>query len=73
MHVENKENAMNRLIKINGRQIYGFRFQSPELAKSFAEQATKPQRIILGDHPEFWVVRPVDAERLVRAGYEYAN
>ncbi len=73
MHVKNKEIAMHRLIKINGRQIYGFRFSSLELAKSFADNATQPQRVILGDHPEIWVVTPADAERLVRAGYEYAN
>jgi hypothetical protein len=62
-----------KLTTINGMQIYGFRFHSLEVATRFAYEASKPQRIILGDHPEFWVVRPVDAERLVRAGYEYAN
>jgi len=73
MLVQNaKENAM-RLTTINGRRVYGFRFRSLELAQSFVNHATKPLRIVLGDHPEFWVVRPVDAERLVRAGYEYAN
>ena len=63
---------MNRLTTINGKQVYGFRFRSLRLAKSFANRATKPLWIMLGDHPEFWVVRPVDADRLERAGYEYA-
>lgn len=73
MHAKRKENGMNRLAKINGKQVYGFRFRSIEAARGFAYGATRPQRIILGDQPEFWVVRPVDAERLVRAGYEYAE
>ncbi len=74
MHVKNKENdAMNRLITINGRQIYGFRFRSLDVADRFAHNATQPQRVILGDHPEIWVVTPADAEILVKAGYEYAN
>lgn len=71
MHVESKEQAMH-LTTINETRIYGFRFSSLEQAMSFADHTVKPQRIVLGDHPQFWVVRPVDAERLVRAGYEYA-
>jgi hypothetical protein len=61
-----------KLTTVNATPIYGFRFHSLEVATRFAYGATKPQRIILGDHPEFWVVRPVDAERLAQAGYEYA-
>ena len=68
-----KENAMHRLATINGRVVYGFRLHSIESARSLAYGATKPQRIMLGDHPELWVVTPADAERLVRAGYEYAE
>jgi len=64
---------MNRLTTINGKPIYGYRFRSLELARGFASKATKALWIILGDHPEFWVVRPVDADRLERAGYEYAD
>ena len=64
---------MNRLTTINGKQIYGYRFRSLGLARNFANRATKPLWIILGDHPEFWVVRPVDADRLERAGYEDAD
>lgn len=64
---------MNRLTTINGKQIYGYRFRSLALARSFAGKAIRPLWIILGDHPEFWVVRPVDADRLERAGYEYAD
>jgi hypothetical protein len=36
------------------------------------EHSLRPMRIILGDHPSFWVVTPADAERLMRAGYEMA-
>ncbi len=28
--------------------------------------------IILGDDGKYWVVRPVDAERLIRSGYSLA-
>lgn len=62
-----------RLTKINSTTVYGFRFGSLDLARSFAFRCLKPHRLILGDHPCFWVVCPADAERLVRTGYEYAE
>ncbi len=34
------------------------------------EHSIRPMRIILGDHPSFWVVSPADAERLMKADYE---
>ena len=37
------------------------------------EHSVRPMRIILGDHPSFWVVTPADAERLMRVGYEMAG
>jgi hypothetical protein len=37
------------------------------------EHSARPMRIILGDHPFYWVVTPADAERLVRAGYELVS
>ncbi|OPZ66458.1 MAG: hypothetical protein BWY82_03003 [Verrucomicrobia bacterium ADurb.Bin474] len=61
-----------KLTTINGKTIYGSRFYSLELAESCVSRMIKPGRIILGDFSEYWVVLPVDAERLVRAGYEYA-
>ena len=53
-----------------------FRFNTLASASSFANRATYPMRIVLGDHDgergEFWVVTPADASRLERAGYEMA-
>ena len=62
----------NNEIEIDGRKIRVQRFRSLALARAAREHAVKPVRILLGDHPEYWVVTPADAERLVRAGYEYA-
>jgi hypothetical protein len=61
-----------RLIEINGMPVYGFSFRSLDLAQSFALSCETPYRVILGDHPCVWVVSPADAERLVKAGYDYA-
>lgn len=61
-----------KLIEIDGRTVYGFAFASVSAATAFAERCHKPQRVVLGDHPAVWVVSPADAERLARAGYEYA-
>ena len=67
---------MTTLTKINGREIRGWVFTQPDLAWSFADGATPPQRVMLGDviddQPRWWVVTPADANRLERAGYEYA-
>ena len=53
-----------------------FRFNTLASATGFANRATNPMRIVLGDHDgergEFWVVTPADASRLERAGYELA-
>ena len=53
-----------------------FRFNTLTNASSFANRATYPMRIVLGDHDgergEFWVVTPADASRLERADYEMA-
>jgi hypothetical protein len=47
-------------------------FHSLGTARSVCyEHSVRPMRIILGDYPWFWVVTPADAERLVKAGYEY--
>lgn len=43
------------------------------MAFNSLKHSLKPQRVILGDDMKFWVVCPADAERLYRAGYEYAE
>ena len=49
------------------------RYRSRSLALSAAyDTATGGQRIILGDDNRYLVVCPADAERLHRAGYDYA-
>ena len=59
-------------IEIEGRTIYAIEFTSLESAWELVNRSKKPQRIILGDAPTYWVVTPADAERLIRAGYEMA-
>ena len=50
-----------------------FKFHDYLNATSFADRAKKPMRIILGDDGCYWVVTPAEAERLVKAGHEYAD
>jgi hypothetical protein len=51
------------------------RFFSPAQALEYVERCKRlgrsPKRILLGDHPEYWVVPATKAEALVKAGYEY--
>jgi len=63
---------MNSL-KINGRQIYYAEYQSRYLAESAMSHTVKPMHLLLGDNGRYWIVKPADAQRLERAGYEYAN
>ena len=53
-----------------------YRFRSRRLAGSFRARAVKPLWLVLGDHDGddgvYLLATPADAERLVRAGYEYA-
>ncbi len=65
-------NPTMTLVEIDGRGVYGYSFRSRALATSFASRCHKPHRVMLGDHPRYWVVSPADAERLVRASYEYS-
>jgi hypothetical protein len=59
-------------IEFDDRRIQIQRFRSLALARAARDRAVKPMRIVIGDAPEYWLVIPLDAERLVRAGYEYA-
>ena len=59
-------------ITIAGRRIRIQRFRSLAPARVARKASMKPMRVVLGDCPEYWLVTPADAERLVRAGYEYA-
>ena len=53
-------------------------FASLDNARSYAARCIKSHRIVLGDIDDdgedgkYWVVLPADAERLQRAGYEFA-
>jgi hypothetical protein len=47
-----------------------FKFKDLGLAESFVNRCSYPMRIVMGDHPMYWVVTPADAQRLVKAGYE---
>lgn len=49
------------------------RFSDRDLAFGYSATTTKPTRVMLGDDQMFWVVRPVDANRMERLGYEYAS
>jgi len=50
------------------------KFGSQKNAESWAYViCTTPQRVIMGDVGTYLVVGPADAERLVRAGYEYSR
>lgn len=47
-----------------------FIFNDPGLAQSFADRCHKPHVVVLWECPQFLVVCPSDAARLVKAGYE---
>jgi hypothetical protein len=63
---------MNK-ITINGREIYHLSYTDQTNATNAMLRTAKPSRLILGDDSTFWLVTPADAERLHRAGYEYAE
>lgn len=62
---------MNK-INYGNRTIYYSEFSSLGAAKRWASGCNKMHLVILGDNEKYWVVTPADAERLVKAGYEYA-
>lgn len=49
--------------------MYAAKFSQLANAESFRQHASKAMMIVLGDDSRFWVVRPVDAERLGTQGY----
>jgi hypothetical protein len=63
-----------RILKFEGIiQGQVLSYQSLSNARSASNtHSKKPMRVIMGDCPWFWVVSPVDAERLITAGYELA-
>lgn len=54
---------------VNGKTIQFDKFVSLERAKSCASSQPKVW-IIMGDVGQYWLVRPVDAAKLMAAGYE---
>lgn len=71
VHQNTRKEALNmKRIEIEGQTIYAIEFTSLEAAWELVNRSKKPQRIILGDAPTYWVVTPADAQRLIRAGYE---
>lgn len=46
------------------------RFTDLGLANRFAGRPGSSTCVVMGNHPEVWVVVPADAEKLVRLGYE---
>jgi hypothetical protein len=47
------------------------RFTKLTNAKSYANRATRPMSILMGDDERFWVVSRAAGETLNKAGYEY--
>ena len=67
-------NRNHNILKVDGKTIrlHGT-FSNRTMAESWTERAYEsghPLWIVLGDNSKFWCVRPVDAGRLERAGYE---
>ena len=46
------------------------KFNSLGLAMQFVDNTEKSMWIVLGDDGKFWAVRPVDAAKLEKQGYE---
>jgi hypothetical protein len=48
-------------------------FNTMGAARGFAGRAVKPLALILGDNGLIWAVTLAEAERLTKAGYEFAE
>jgi len=62
---------MNPTNPLDNIQIH--KFNALETAQTFAGRAKRKMMVLLGDDEKFWVVAASVAERLVAAGYEYAE
>lgn len=52
--------------------IFKLRYKHLGTAIDVSCRAKKAMAVIMGDHNFFWVVTLADAEKLHKAGYEYA-
>lgn len=61
-------------VTVDGRTIHVSKFHNINSARSWATRGSKPAWVVMGDVDDvlgkYWVCRPVDAERLSRAGYQ---
>lgn len=48
------------------------KFTSLSTANSFVNNAIKSMAVMMGDDNKYWVVTMADAQRLDKAGYEWA-
>jgi hypothetical protein len=62
-----------KTLKINGKTIRYSEYKSRRTANVALDNAIGYQRLMLGDNGAYWIVKPADADRLERAGYEYAR
>lgn len=62
-----------KTIEVGGRKVRVSVFREEQAARRWAAAAERPTWVVMGDCPEWWTCRPVDAARLERAGYEIAR
>lgn len=70
-----KAASTNRKPRQTLKHLFGLRhephrFTDLALAESFAARPGSSTCVVMGDHPELWVVVPADVEKLVGLGYE---
>lgn len=75
LHIQARQSVCVAVQKTSLKARLGLRsqpfiFHDPCLAQSFADRCRKPQVVVLWECPQFLVVPPSDAARLVKAGYE---
>ena len=49
-----------------------WKFGNLETARMFAFRCYKIHMVVVGDDGKYWVMRPVDSEKLVKKGFKYA-
>lgn len=62
--------AGRSLKRLLGLRHEPHRFTDLTLAGCFAARPGSSTCVVMGNHPELWVVVPADAEKLVSLGYE---